>query len=407
MAYTGVSIIDYLKSLGQDSSMTARKALAQQSGIANYSGTAAQNTQLLNLLRNGAGAATTPATSTGGASSSSSTTTTGTAATAQKLASVEAAKPAAYQESDMLKNLAAQLANKEANKPDPYQSKYQTTLDTLLDQILNREKFSYDLNADALYNQYKDQYVKQGNLAMQDTMANAAALTGGYGNSYASTAGNQAYQTYLGQLNNKVPELYNSAYGRYKDEGTELYNKMGLVQDLDSTDYGRYRDNVSDYYADLEYYYRKHGDMSAAEYNKYRDNIGDWQKDRDYFYGQHRDSVTDEQWQKQFDTDQERWAAEFALAQQQAASKGSSGGSGRSGGGSRSSSSSGGMSFSDLQGYLQQTYHPKGVWNTGGQTYNDSNSTAPGWLKGADALYQQGKISDDVYRQAIAAYGLK
>ena len=51
--YTGSSIVDYLKSIGKDSSFAARKQYAAQYGIANYSGTAAQNTQLLNLMRGG------------------------------------------------------------------------------------------------------------------------------------------------------------------------------------------------------------------------------------------------------------------------------------------------------------------------------------------------------------------
>ena len=53
MAYTGTSIVDYLKSVGTDSSYTARAKRAEQLGITGYQGTAAQNTQMLNLLRNG------------------------------------------------------------------------------------------------------------------------------------------------------------------------------------------------------------------------------------------------------------------------------------------------------------------------------------------------------------------
>jgi len=49
--YTGASVVDYLKSIGRDSSYSSRAALAAQYGISNYSGTAAQNTQLLNLLK--------------------------------------------------------------------------------------------------------------------------------------------------------------------------------------------------------------------------------------------------------------------------------------------------------------------------------------------------------------------
>ncbi|GEN30223.1 hypothetical protein HNQ35_000074 [Cerasibacillus quisquiliarum] len=49
--YTGDSIVDYLKSIGQPSSFAHRKKLAQQHGIKNYTGTASQNTKLLNALR--------------------------------------------------------------------------------------------------------------------------------------------------------------------------------------------------------------------------------------------------------------------------------------------------------------------------------------------------------------------
>ncbi len=60
-SYTGVSVVDYLKSLGQPSDFNSRAQLAQQYGITNYSGTAEQNTQLLNLLRSGAKPASTTA----------------------------------------------------------------------------------------------------------------------------------------------------------------------------------------------------------------------------------------------------------------------------------------------------------------------------------------------------------
>ena len=47
------SIVDALKSIGVDSSYSNRKNIAVKNGITNYSGTAAQNTQLLNLLKQG------------------------------------------------------------------------------------------------------------------------------------------------------------------------------------------------------------------------------------------------------------------------------------------------------------------------------------------------------------------
>src|SRR5699024_7524666 len=47
------SIVDYLNSQGKDSSFSARKKLANQYGIKNYTGTAKQNTDLLNAMRSG------------------------------------------------------------------------------------------------------------------------------------------------------------------------------------------------------------------------------------------------------------------------------------------------------------------------------------------------------------------
>ncbi len=49
--YTGDSLVDYLKSIKVDSSFSNRAKLAGQYGISNYTGTANQNTQLLNKLR--------------------------------------------------------------------------------------------------------------------------------------------------------------------------------------------------------------------------------------------------------------------------------------------------------------------------------------------------------------------
>lgn len=52
--YSGNSIVDYLNSIGKDSSFSARKQYAAQYGISNYTGTAAQNLELLEKMRGGA-----------------------------------------------------------------------------------------------------------------------------------------------------------------------------------------------------------------------------------------------------------------------------------------------------------------------------------------------------------------
>lgn len=52
-AYTGPSLVDYLRSIGKSSSFASRRTLAHNNGIKPYTGTARQNTQLLNKLRGG------------------------------------------------------------------------------------------------------------------------------------------------------------------------------------------------------------------------------------------------------------------------------------------------------------------------------------------------------------------
>lgn len=193
-----------------------------------------------------------------------------------------------------------------SKKPSAYTGKYDNLINDNLNNILNRKQFSYDASKDALYNQYKDMYTRNGQTAMQDTMGNAALLTGGYGNSYATTAGQQAYNSYMQQLNDKIPELEQRAYDRYRDETNDLYNQNNLLTNLDSTDYSRYRDKMSDYLNDRDFYYNAYNNERNFDYGKYRDDVGDAKDDRNFNYQKERDSVSDDQWQKTFNYNQYR-----------------------------------------------------------------------------------------------------
>lgn len=148
------------------------------------------------------------------------------------------ASDAAYQQA--LSVLTA--ANKNAPK---YAGTYDGQLADLYNQIVNRDKFSYSVNDDALYQQYAQQYAQAGRLAMQDTMGQAAALTGGYGSSYGQSVGQQHYDAYLQRLNEVVPELYNAAYGRYQDEGNALAQQYAMMGDLKNQEYAQYQDAYS------------------------------------------------------------------------------------------------------------------------------------------------------------------
>lgn len=179
-----------------------------------------------------------------------------------------------YTESDTVKQANAMLQEHMANKPGEYNSQWQAQLNDTLNKILNREDFSYDLNGDVLYQQYKDQYTTQGKLAMMDTMGQAAAMTGGYGNSYTQAVGQQAYQGYLQQLNDRVPELYQIALNQYNQEGQDLKDQAILIGQQDEKDYGRYRDSVSDFYTNLDYLTGRADKEAETDYERWSDKVG-------------------------------------------------------------------------------------------------------------------------------------
>ncbi|MEG1563344.1 MAG: peptidoglycan-binding protein [Bacteroides sp.] len=242
-----------------------------------------------------------------------------------------------YSPSQAVNDAASMLSQYEGNRPGDYQSKYGDQIQAMLDKILNREDFSYDFNADPMYQQYADRYQQQGQMAMMDTMGNAAALSGGYGNSYAQTVGQQTYQGYLQELNDVIPELRNASYQMYQDEGDKMLTDVSLLQGLDESDYGRYRDDVGDYYTDLNYYYNKYNDMSESEYNRYRDDVSAWENDRAYWYTKQQDEQSQSNWEK-----------EYALAAQSAKR------SGGSSGGSRSGSTT--ESYATVKAYLDDVF---------------------------------------------------
>lgn len=211
----------------------------------------------------------------------------------------------AYQPSDAVTQAEALLNQQLSQKPGAYQSTWQGQLNDTINKILNREQFSYDVNRDALYQQYADQYATQGKLAMMDTMGQAASMTGGYGNSYAQSVGQQTYQGYLQQLNEVVPELYQMALNQYNQEGQNLYNQYSMLGAQEEQDYGRYRDQVSDFYTQLQQTYDQYNAERDFDYSKYTDerNFGydQYLNDLNYQYQQQRDQVEDERWQKEYD----------------------------------------------------------------------------------------------------------
>jgi hypothetical protein len=136
------------------------------------------------------------------------------------------------------------LRRAESVLPD-FSTSYDGEIQRLYEQIVSRPAFRYDPGSDPLYRSYRDQMVSEGSRAMRDTMGQAAALTGGYGSSYAESVGQQQYGLYLQKLGQAMPELYKAAYDRYSAEGDAMRADFDMAKGLADSEYGRKRDRFN------------------------------------------------------------------------------------------------------------------------------------------------------------------
>lgn len=236
-----------------------------------------------------------------------------------------------YEKSESVISAENALNDWEKNKPQDYQSQYSEQIDAILNDILNREEFSYNMNADPLYQQYREQYIQNGKKAMMDTIGQATALTGGYLNSYATTAGNQAYDEYLNELNYIGLDLRDRAYEQYQDEGDKMLADITLLRNLDGDDYKKYLDELERYYADGEYLLNKLVSMSDAEFEAFLAEVDAWENDRDFAFKQYQDDMDRKEFEREMafrQAEVERAQAnadrQYALALQKINSSGSS-----------------------------------------------------------------------------------
>lgn len=229
-----------------------------------------------------------------------------------------------YKPSDTVNSAFGNYQQALNSKPGKYQSKYSEQISTLLSDILNQKEFKYDFNADPLYHEYKDQYTNLGKQAMMDTAANAATLTGGYGNSYAVTAAAQANQQYLQQLNGVIPELYSLALDKYKmdtDRKLGMYQALGSQEDRE---FSQYNTNYQNWQNDTANALQAYDTLYGQDFSKYQQNVLNWQADRGYYNDRYNGSVSNDQYvsnynqaEEEYEREQQRWQAEFLLKQQQ------------------------------------------------------------------------------------------
>lgn len=162
-------------------------------------------------------------------------------------------------------------------------SGYQATINALLGDIMGA-KFTYSAEDDPRY-ALAQEYARD---AMNNQMAESAALSGGYGNSYAAFAGQQVYDDYMEQAANNLEDR---AYARFQDAQAERYNRLGLLADLDNAQYSRAL-------AERDFQYQLDRDAlndarydDETEYSRLRDALSDARYDREY-----ADSRADTAW---------------------------------------------------------------------------------------------------------------
>lgn len=173
-------------------------------------------------------------------------------------------------------------------QPPQYTDRYSSRVDEMLDKLLNRDKFSYDYTKDPLWQQYQSQYLREGERAMEDTLGQLSARTGGLSSSWAQTAGQQAQNYYASQAADKIPELYQLAYNMYlKDIDTQIQD-LGLLNDMSDRQYNRYRDTMSDWMNDRNF-----------AYGVYRDDISDDRYKNEWNYNVNRDQISDNRYENE------------------------------------------------------------------------------------------------------------
>lgn len=131
-----------------------------------------------------------------------------------------------------------------------YEDKYGGKIEGALDSILNREAWSYDPDKDAAYQAYKEMYAREGNRALQDAVGGMSSMTGGYTSSAAATAGLQAQNYYMQQMNDRIPELMANDYTRYMGEQQLRQQALNSLLNVSNDEYNKQyqanRDTIAD-----------------------------------------------------------------------------------------------------------------------------------------------------------------
>ena len=149
-----------------------------------------------------------------------------------------------------LSNARTELENYEKTRPADYVSQYQPKIKDVMGQLDGMKDFSYDPTRDAAYEQYKNSYTRQAKLANENAQANASAISGGYGSSYGTQAGQNA----MAGLSSATNGLYSQALNQYTQKKSDLQNQLTGYQQAEAQDYEKYQTNYQNWENQRNYY---------------------------------------------------------------------------------------------------------------------------------------------------------
>lgn len=172
-----------------------------------------------------------------------------------------------------------------------YENAFAQQQKDLLDRILNREGFSWSKETDPQWSSYKKSYLREGDRATANALAQASAASGGRPSSYAVNAATQAGDYYATKLNDVIPTLYQQAYERYLDEYNMKLKDLNTVNQQEQLDYAKYLDRLGQFNTDRGFAYQNYAD----DYDRLRSQLADVQGQDQIDYARYLDEASRQQ----------------------------------------------------------------------------------------------------------------
>lgn len=194
---------------------------------------------------------------------------------------------------------------------------YSDKVDSMMARIEGRDKFQYDFNTDPLFQNALASAVNSGQNAMQDTIGQASALTGGYGSSYATSAANQAYNSFIEDAYSNLPQYYQIAKDAYDTETADMYNQLGMYSDADERAYGRLSNAYNLNYGRANDEYNK-GYQNYWDTNNYNLNVAEYNNDQAYKAASLAQDAAEFNAKMEYQLAQDKANMEYQLAQDKA-----------------------------------------------------------------------------------------